>query len=336
MKITYEREVDHCVVSPYVKEVTIVSVEPANDSDNLECIKFAELGWQAVAAKGLRKVNDKVFFIPAESVLPFELGEILDINKYLSKGRVRVTKLRGNRSEGVIVPYEIVEPYLPYILKWEDLPSVGMSGEAEKASEVSPYFHRFYKMPNILNEPDTFEKGETLVYSEKIHGTNWRVGHLPHPQTEVYRLYTGSHDVVLNPIATANENNVYVKTAHQIAQQLPDGYLFFGEIAGPGIQKKLTYGNKISYNMFAVTKAGQYLTKDELVELCDAHSLNVVNFKEIVFESIEQLRELSEGSSEYADHIKEGCVFISKKHPEKMAKCISSKYLEMKNQTERH
>jgi RNA ligase (TIGR02306 family) len=337
MQITYQREqFDHCTTSPYVREVTIISITPAVNSDNLECIKFLELGWQAVAAKGLHNVGNKVLFIPAESLLPFELGETLNVTNYLSKGRVRVTSLRGNRSEGIIVPREIVEPYLPYILKWEDLPAVGMSGDALAASKISPYMHRFYKMPNILNEPDLFEEGEELLYSEKIHGTNWRVGKLPHPQTEVHTLYTGSHDVVLDVDSVNNDNNIYVTTARAIQDHLPNGYLFFGEIAGPGIQKKLTYGKKISYNMFAATKAGEYITKEELITICNENGLNVVDFKSLIFNDIEQLRELSEGNSEYADHIKEGCVFVSKNSPDKMAKCFSSAYLEMRNRSERH
>ena len=144
MEITYQRFIDHCEVSPYVKEVTITEVTPADNSDNLECIRFEEMGWNCVSQKGLRKVGQKVMFIPAESVLPFELGELLEITKYLSKGRVRVTKLRGNRSEGLIVERELIEDYLPYIMKWEDLPSTAMSGEQMSPSEVSPYMHRFY------------------------------------------------------------------------------------------------------------------------------------------------------------------------------------------------
>ena len=49
-------------------------------------------------------------FIPPDSVLPFELTELLGITKYTNKGRIRVTKLRGNRSEGVIVDKDVVEP----------------------------------------------------------------------------------------------------------------------------------------------------------------------------------------------------------------------------------
>lgn len=333
MQITYQRDVEHCSVSPYVREVTIAEVYPAENSDNLDCVKFHEMGWQCVSQKGLRAIGQKVLFIPAESVLPFELGEELDITKYLSNGRVRVTKLRGNRSEGIIVERDVVEPYLPYIMKWEDPPSIHMSGEALAASEISPYMHMFYKMPNILNEPFTFKEGEEIVYSEKIHGTNWRVGILPHPVTEEMQLYAGSHEVVLKDTT----ETVYWRAAKEIADRLPEGVLFFGEIFGKGIQDhRFTYGVTFGYRFFAASVRGMYITRDELINLCKKHNLPCVDFKDAVYSDLETVRDLAEGTSSYADHIKEGVVLVSKKHPEKMAKCISYSYYNLKKRKERH
>jgi len=335
-KITYERDIEHCTVSPYIKFVTISDVYNAINSDMLDCVKFDEIGWQAVSARGTRKVGDRVLFIPAESVLPFELGELLDVTKYLSKGRVRVTSLRGNRSEGIIVEEDVIGPYIPYIMKWEDLPSISMCGQQLAAAEISPYIHRFYKMPNILNEPKTFDVGETIHYSEKIHGTNWRVGILPHPVTEELMLYTGSHDVVLQ----LTGENVYVRAATAVQENLPEGILFFGEIFGRGIQH-LNYGTVFGYRFFAATRRGEYLPIDEFTQICKLHNLPYVELSKIIFTGdIEPIRQLSEGQSEYADHIKEGIVMVSDKYPERMAKCISFVYLENKNgkrkRTERH
>jgi intein/homing endonuclease len=147
--------------------ITIKEVKPAINSDKLDSITFEEIGWSAVSQKGLHEAGKKVMFIPAESVLPFELGEKLEVTKYLSRGRLRAIKLRGNRSEGLIVDVDKVKPWLEYIMKWEDKPTIEMSGEA---SEGHPRFHKFYEMPNILNEPHVFEPGEKIYYSEKIHG----------------------------------------------------------------------------------------------------------------------------------------------------------------------
>jgi len=331
MNATYQRDIEHCKVSPYIKEVTITEVLPAQNSDNLECIKFAEMGWQCVSQKGLRQVGQKVMFIPAESVLPFELGEKLEITTYLSKGRVKVTKLRGNRSEGLIVERDVIEEYIPSIMKWEDLPTKSMMGEFMSPYEISPYMHKFYEMPNIMNEPFTFDVGEGLMYSEKIHGTNWRVGKLPHPVTENMQLYVGGHETVFKDTV----DNIYLRASREIEGKLPEGLLFFGEIFGRGIQD-LHYDTKFGYRFYAASRKGVYIHHDELAEICRDLTLPCVQFGTTVFTNLEQIRELAEGQSMYAKHLKEGVVLASMNNPEKMAKCIGFTYLSRHNKTERH
>lgn len=332
MNITYERDIDHCHKSEYVKKVTIKSVEPAKNSDFLDNIEFNEMGWCAIAKRDEHKVGEKVMFIPAESVLPLELSEELDVTKYLSKGRVRVTRLRGNRSEGLIVPENKVEPYLPYIMKWEDKPTVRMMGETKSPAEVSIDFEKFYHMPNILNEPYTFEPGEKIVYSEKIHGTNTRMGILPNPVTEEAELYVGSHNIVLKE----SEKNIYWRKARHVQNLLQPGYVFYGEIYGLGIQH-FHYDQKIpAIRFFSASTRGTYLLPEEFMILCDKCLLPRVDFHETEFKDIEQLRELAEQPSELTkSHGREGIVIVSAERPGRMAKCISFKYLDKKNRTER-
>lgn len=336
VKITYEREVGHCEPSPYVKEVTIKSIDRAMNSDRLFVISFVEMGWNAVTALDTYEVGQQVMFIPAESVLPFELSEKLDVTKYLSKGRIKVTRLRGNRSEGLIVKKEEIDFYIPYILKWEDLPSVDMSGEAQKSSEISPDFIRFYKMPNILNEPFTFKVGDKLWYSEKIHGTNGRWGWLKHPQTEEFVFHVGSHTVAFKP--DSEKRPIYRRVVEGFEEKFPKDVEFFGEVYGQKIQD-LTYGETTpKFKIFAGARRGEYIPINELIKICDENGLPHVNFHEITFESLEQVRELADAPSEVTDkHLREGIVMVSAEYPEKMAKCISFNYLDRKGKkTERH
>jgi len=325
MKITYEREISHCEVSPYIKEVTIKEISPAENSDFLEKILFQEIGWSAISKKGLHKIGDKVLFIPPESVLPFELSEEVEVTKYLAKGKVRVTRLRGNRSEGLILSMEKVKPYIPFILKWEDLPTIQMRGEALSLSSVNPHFIKFYKMPNILNEPYTFEKGEKIIWSEKIHGTNSRFGILQHPHEDKKEEYVGSHNIVLK----GNAENIYWKIAKEkILPKIPYDIVFFGEIFGLGIQKNFSYGLKeTDIKLFAATKNGEYLHNSEFVEICKNYDLPHVKFHYTKFESIEQVREIADQPSELTtENLREGIVITSLKYPHKMAKCLNFEY----------
>lgn len=322
----YLRNVEHCEVSPYVKMVTIKSVEPALNSDNLEKITFHEIGWNAISQKGLHFAGKMVMFIPPDSVLPTELCELLGVTQYTSKGRIRVTSLRGNRSEGLIVDFEKVEPYIPYIMKWEDPPSIEFAGKAIRRSDIPIDFVGFYKMPNILNEPTIFEIGEEIWYSEKLHGTNMRFGFFKNPVTEQYEYYVGSHNIVLQ-----NEeggNNLYWNVFKEFFEgRIPKDLEFFCEPFGANVQH-LGYGRaKPDVCIFAIAKRGMYLPIEEVIDICDAYELPVVNFKRMMFTDIESIRALADEASEYTDkHYREGIVMVSAKYPEKMAKCIGFTY----------
>uniref|UniRef100_A0A6M3JAL6 Putative RNA ligase n=1 Tax=viral metagenome TaxID=1070528 RepID=A0A6M3JAL6_9ZZZZ len=334
----YERNVDHCEVSRYVREVTIKTVKFAENSDNLDTILFEEIGWEAIASRNSLAVGEKVMFIPAESVLPFELSDALGVTRYLSTGRVRVVKLRGNRSEGIIAPIDIVIPYLDKIMKWETPPTVNMRGHHVR--DVSPYFETFYRIPNILNEPYLFKKGEAIFISEKLHGASTKAGIIYHPLQEKYILYVGSHNTVLEDEDDVLFWQVYKKYLLDStgASKLMVGIEFFGEVFGPGIQH-FSYGRSVpDLKIFAALDMRRnYMPPDTLYSLCVNNDIPVVNFRKLLFSGdIEQFREYASEPSEYTDkHIREGIVIVSAEDPNKMAKCLNFEYTAMKNRTER-
>ena len=345
----YLQNVDHCEPSPYVKKVTITALSPAEGLDNLVVARFKEIGRFALVRKNTHKVGDTVIFIPAESVLPLELSEKLGVTKYTAKGRVKVNNLKGNRSEGLAVKIEIAEPYIPFILKWEDPPSKRMAqgGSPMAIQDIPPEFNRFYKMPNLLDEPETFERGENLVWSIKFHGTNCRFGYLPHPHTGEYLLYVGS----MNTVLKETENNLYwlvvKQTLNRTSDECPNGLInnidrikdviLYGEIYGPGIQKGYHYDLKNpTLRLFASKIGYEYQHYLFLQLMCNTFDFPVVKFNPIKFESVEQMRELAntvEGPTK--SHVNEGIVITSMERPEKMAKIISFNYLLQKGRTER-
>jgi len=335
MEITYKREISHCSTNPHVREATIAEVRPAQNSDFLDCITFNEIGWNVISQRGLHKPGESVIFIPPESVLPTELSDALGVTAHLSSGRVRVIGLRGNRSEGLIASREIAEPYLPYIMKWEDLPAANMRGNALGMKGVSPYFDKFYDMPNLLNAPDKFTPGESISYSEKIHGTNARCGILPHPETSEDTLYVGSHNCVFQE----DKDNLYWQVMRKrVADRLPKGYTFYGEIFGGRIQKGMSYDrSEHDILFFAATSNGEYLLPADFKNLCDLNDLPRVNLHGTIYVCTERIRELAELPSEFSkSHMREGVVVVSSERPGIMAKCIGFSYLAKKNRTERH
>ena len=326
MNITYERkELDHCEVSNRVNNVTVRFVKDAENSDRLERVYLMEVGWQCVSQKGLYKIGDEVMLIPPDSVLPFELGEKLGITNYLSKGRLRVTRFRGNRSEGLLVNKEEIEEYLPYILKWEDRPTVDMNGEMEKSSRIPNQFCKYAKMENFLNVPYMFDVGEEIYYSEKIHGTNSRFAAMQNPETGLYSYYVGSHNVVLRE----TKGNLYWKAFNEyIRDKMPVDTLLFGEVFGPGVQHLDYKRKKFDILLFAAMKYEEYMSVPEFIEMCDYNKLPRIHFHKTVFEGEEQLRSLADSPSEVTDkHMREGIVVISAERPEGIAKVVSFNYL---------
>ena len=78
---------------------TIVSLEPIAGADAIE--KATVLGWECVVKKDEFKVGDKIIYVEVDSVMPEKPEfEFLRDRKY----RVRTIKLRGQVSQGLVLP----------------------------------------------------------------------------------------------------------------------------------------------------------------------------------------------------------------------------------------
>ncbi len=101
--VSYEKGV--CEMSTLIVEVCqIQSVLPHANADRLELAQIK--GWQCVVSRGKYRAGDIVTYVPVDAVLPDALAERLGVTKYLSKGRVRCARLRGEPSFGLIIDRE--------------------------------------------------------------------------------------------------------------------------------------------------------------------------------------------------------------------------------------
>ena len=88
---------------------TIENLRAHPNADRLDLVNIK--GYQCVTEKGLYKNGDQVIYIKTDTLLPeSEWSE--GYRKYSPK-RVKAVKLRGEWSEGIIVPLEIVNDLLP-------------------------------------------------------------------------------------------------------------------------------------------------------------------------------------------------------------------------------
>lgn len=167
-------------------KVEVVKIDEVKEHTNADALEIAIVkGWQTVIRKGEFNKDDLVVYFPLDSILPVKLSDEIGVTKYLSKGRVKAAKLRGEPSYGLIWPVRKAEDYiwpLPFderrygegmdlteglgVTKWE--PPLNLN--VQNAERPDPLFDRYTDIENLRNYPNIIQPGELVVMTEKIHG----------------------------------------------------------------------------------------------------------------------------------------------------------------------
>lgn len=155
------------------------------------------LGWDVIckydpATKQFDlSTEDKCVYFPPNSILPADLVENrLQIAKYCAKYndkyRVKACRLRGEASYGVLMKLKPDENWAEGtdvaehfgVTKYDPEPTTG------QGLKESDYLHKYTDIENLQNYPDILVEGEEVVFTEKIHGTNCRVGIIPNDDAD--------------------------------------------------------------------------------------------------------------------------------------------------------
>lgn len=232
----------------------------------------------------------------------------------------------------------------------------------KRKRKLNPLFDVYTDIENFKNFPNVFKEGEIVVITEKIHGTNVRYGNLPKAPVNglkkfwsfgknKYEFCYGSHRVQL--VGNRGKrcfygDDVYGRIAERLdlANKLPQDYVFYGEIYGKGIQD-LTYGlvDDISVRFFDVkdTKTGKYLDYASMVELAEVYNnLGIVPVLYVGPYSKEVVQQYTNGKSILSPgQMREGIVIKPVndriEHMGRVIlKSISEEYLLRKGGTENH
>lgn len=291
--------------SLFVEVVEIKEIRNHPNADKLDIVKIK--GWECISQKGLYQKGDKVIYAPIDSVLPIELSDAMDVTKYLSKGRIKTTELRGIYSQGLLIPLShLPNPDGAYIgddvgevlniTKYDPSIPDHMMGIIRKENA---HFVKYTNIENIKNFPDIFEKDEDVWITEKLHGINSRFAMI-----DGY-LYVGSHNLSLQE----NKKNSYwiASNLYNLKEVLKPGQELFGEIIGPCIQK-LHYDLKnIDVRFIDLIENSVFADVDRFLDFCKTNNLPTV--PELYRGSWNnRLLNLAEGNSAIANHIKEGIV----------------------------
>ena len=353
-------------MSSLIVEVSEISqVRPHFNADALEVAVVK--GWDCVIKKGSFRPGDRVVYFPLDTLLPLELSERLGVTKYLKAlrhdyategkswgGRVGAAKLRGQVSYGLLIACEdaawkvgddVAEHY--GVPKWE--PPLEL-GSDERAPD-HPRFHVYTDIENWRNFPTALRDGEEIVLTEKLHGTNARIGLIQTEEGPVWMA--GSHNQRKQAPAEGERSGLYwlpltdavkaLLTAPRFADQ---SVVLFGEIFGAGVQD-LHYGltNRKEFRAFDLSVNGQYLDADDFREVCAAFGVATVPLLYRGPYSAEVVRAHTGGLSQVCaqKQIREGVVIrpVRERFSEELSgrlvlKSISDDYVLRKGGTEYH
>ncbi len=292
-----------------VKVTRIDEMRPQGNADALEIAIVG--GWQCVVRKGEYQAHERIVYFPPDTVLPPEVSDRFGVTKYLSHGRIRCARLRGEPSFGLVVKPDLDWPEGTDVAehygatKYE--PPVKMG--AGDAAPSHPLFATYTEVENLRNFPDVFQDGEPVVATEKIHGSSCRVG-----VVEGERM-AGSKGV------RRQEPDEYRKSVYWFPWTLPPvadlldrlgeqhrQAILFGEVYGRGVQS-FHYGRKdVGFRAFDLLLDGRYLDYDRFLEVCREHGIETAPELARMPFSLEAVKAVSAGPAFAGEHIREGVV----------------------------
>jgi RNA ligase (TIGR02306 family) len=148
-------------------------------------------------------------------------------------------------------------------------------------------FVRYTDIENIKNFPDVLAEGEEVIATEKIHGSNFRAGWVEVEKTVVvgqseesgavtrtqlsYDFIVGTRRTALKAKATEDGDliaeNRWLRAVERygLEEKLRPypGYVVFGEVYGPGVQKLAYAEEKVNLRLFDVWDGKRYLDYDD-------------------------------------------------------------------------
>ena len=285
--------------------VVQVTIEDHPNADRLEIAKIE--GYNCVVGKDQFETGDRAVYIPEGSIVPDNILEDLGLTGMLhgsKKNRVKAAKIRKVLSQGLLYPItESMEPTQLGsdmseelgITKFDPpLPSMFKGTMVKYPNQIQ------YDIENIKRYPYMFDEGESVLVTEKIHGTLCRITF----RNGEYVI--SSKGIGNRGFAFSKETrNIYTKTCgyfidlfEELENRLGENYTIFGEVYGKGIQD-LSYNSEITIRIFDIYdgKVGKFLDVTELIAITEAYNIPFVPSFGVYEYSQELIETLTSGKS---------------------------------------
>jgi RNA ligase (TIGR02306 family) len=359
---------------PLSKFVTF-DLQKLENSDNLSIAYIDGTEWQCVTETSQWGDIRHGIYISIDALLDTTRPEFnwLKPSKTMSNGhpahRLKTIRLRKALSQGLLIPLSTdMSPYVdPLYATWppdyfdlllgieryEPPVPAALTGDCVKGT---PGFDKYTRIENGKNFPGLFteEAGQVRI-TEKIHGTNFRVG-LVKLEDGTWKYCVGSHNTEKDP----DGYTIYARIARRffpiekLMQMLLDSetkesFIIYGEIYGSGIQD-LIYGCKVDekyVRIFDVNRDGLFRGLEYIESVASRLGIQTVPLLYRGEFSVAKIKELRDGMSTIpgANNVREGIVVTSEPELEvntksfkgrKILKYISDSYLERKGAKDGH
>ncbi|OGV73833.1 MAG: RNA ligase [Lentisphaerae bacterium RIFOXYB12_FULL_65_16] len=303
--------------------VRVENLRPHPNADRLELCDV--LGWQMAVPKGAYQNGDKLVYFPPDTLIPATWADAWNVRQYLKgkdKDRVGRIQLRGEASFGLAVrlppdqDWAVGTNVAEFFgaTKWE--PPVNPCGG--DPDEPHPLFDKYTDIENLRNYPAVLRDGEEVVCTEKIHGTNCRVGLIEGVEM------AGSME--LRRKRPADEAQLAINTywfpwtvpgvrelVHAIAaRRQAKQVIIFGEVFGGSVQSLdygLPKGRGLGFRAFDLLVDRQFLEYDEFEAVCCEFGVPIAPVLYRGSFSLATVRAASEGPSTVGGaHVREGVV----------------------------
>ena len=286
----------------FVEVLCLDYVKPHPDADRLDVAIIR--GTTVVVPRGQFVKGQKVVYFPPDMLIPERVAEELGVANYLkhsiypgdvvkSKCRIGAARLRGQASFGFCVDIDTVffgsDALLPentdvskYFQAFKYEPPVKV--RQEDAANEHPAFHKYTDIEHYWRYPVAIPEGAEVRITEKIHGTNSRVGLVSMGNGE-FEFMAGSHKVNRKRPEEGRPSIYWEPLTSENMLRLLTGLcdqqhtvVVFGEIYGQGIQD-MDYGvtpGQRGYRVFDITVDGAYMGWHDLVGICTLYHVETV------------------------------------------------------------
>lgn len=268
--------------------VVRIAIEPHPNADNLEIANI--LGYSCIVGKGLYKTNDLAIYLPIDSIVPEDILEELELVgklKGANKNRIKMIKLRGVPSEGLLYPINGKKIPSDVTLKeGDDVTDVlGITKYAEriprkfkgKTEDAREEFRKTkyddlsldvkFDVEPLKKYPRLLNYGELVTLTEKIHGTSIRITRI-NDQIKISTKRLGNLGYAFKQDET---NSTYVlmydkyeREFDKLFAKFDGNVIIFGEIFGRSIQD-ITYDTDPDLRIFDIWYDGRYLNTDKVL-----------------------------------------------------------------------